>query len=244
MREVLLDIIKHTGALGFLNEVKIVGTESTTTIESIDEKRTVVLKSKLLKPIPEFIGEFGIAKLSRLKSLLDHPNFKDTGATIEVIHRKRDEIENIGGFKFTDAHGQTASYVAMSADNIPAQPTFGGTNWDIVCEATKAKIQEFASFSSIINDEPLFTARVEDNNLVFYFGNVESSMDNIKMIFENEVTGSLPNNLYWIVGHVMPILKVGAEETPVISISGRGAIKISLTTPFAVYDYYLPAKSR
>ena len=52
MRDVLLDIVKHTHSLGFIQAVKVNGGDGTATeIEAMDDDRTVVLKGKLHNPV-------------------------------------------------------------------------------------------------------------------------------------------------------------------------------------------------
>ena len=56
MRDYLLDIVQHTHALGFIDLVKITGTDSVTSIEAISEERIAIVQAQFHNPIPEFIG--------------------------------------------------------------------------------------------------------------------------------------------------------------------------------------------
>ena len=44
LRDVLLDIVKHTHSLGFIQAVKLESTDEGTSVEAMDDDRTVVLK--------------------------------------------------------------------------------------------------------------------------------------------------------------------------------------------------------
>ena len=50
MKDILQDIVKHTHGLGFLDLVKITGSESETAIDSMAEDRSVILQGNFNKP--------------------------------------------------------------------------------------------------------------------------------------------------------------------------------------------------
>ena len=67
MRDILLDIVKHTHSLGFIQAVKIDGNDgSETNIEAMDDDRSVVLKGKLHNAVQDFNGVIGLGKLGVL----------------------------------------------------------------------------------------------------------------------------------------------------------------------------------
>ena len=70
-RDYLKDIVQHTHALGTIELVKIIGTDSETSIEAIAEDRSVIMQAKFKNPVPEFIGTFGMPNLNKLKILLN-----------------------------------------------------------------------------------------------------------------------------------------------------------------------------
>ena len=55
MREQLLDVIQHSLSVGFLDTVKVVGTDTETNFQSTDNDRTVIFKAQLIKPIKNSI---------------------------------------------------------------------------------------------------------------------------------------------------------------------------------------------
>ena len=73
MQDLLKDIVSHTHNLGFLNIVKITGTDKTTKIDSMADDRTVVMFGETLNPQPEMIGIFGMPQLNKLKYNLECP---------------------------------------------------------------------------------------------------------------------------------------------------------------------------
>ena len=61
MRDILKDIVKHTHSLGIIQAAKVTTDNEGTTIDAMDDDRTVVLRGKLHTPVPEFEGKFGLA---------------------------------------------------------------------------------------------------------------------------------------------------------------------------------------
>ena len=86
MRDQLLDLVEHTFDLGCIDLVKITGDDKETVIDGIAEDRSVVVQGKFLKPVPEFIGTFGMPNLSKLKILLNLQEYREN-ATITVTRQ-------------------------------------------------------------------------------------------------------------------------------------------------------------
>ena len=91
MREILSDIVKHIAGLGFINEIKLTGTEDKTSIEGIDANKTVIVKGQLKIPSQDFIGDFGMGQLGLLKGLVEFPIFKDEKTSLKIVKRERNE---------------------------------------------------------------------------------------------------------------------------------------------------------
>ena len=45
MKDILLDVVDHTAGLGFIENVKVTGTDAETAFEAMDADRTVILLS-------------------------------------------------------------------------------------------------------------------------------------------------------------------------------------------------------
>ena len=73
MKDILADVISHTHALGFLEIIKVTGTSTDTTIESMAEDRSVVLQAETHNSVPAFVGTFGMPNLNKLDTLLKIP---------------------------------------------------------------------------------------------------------------------------------------------------------------------------
>ena len=90
LRTLLLDIVKHTGGLGFIDVVKISTTDDGfTKVEAMDEEKSVIVSGTLKETEERFIGTFGMSRLSVLKGFADFANYKADDATIEIKTRDR-----------------------------------------------------------------------------------------------------------------------------------------------------------
>jgi hypothetical protein len=55
IKDVLLDVVKHTSGLGIIENIKVSGDDSETTLAAMDADRTVILQAKMHDPVIEFM---------------------------------------------------------------------------------------------------------------------------------------------------------------------------------------------
>ena len=160
MKDTLLDIVKHTHALGFLNLVKIVSDDKESTIESMADDRSVIMKGKFHKPIG-IDGTFGMPQLNKLDILLKVPEYKD-GATITVSTRAKDGKDYPTGLHFENANGDFKNdYRFMNAEIIEEKlktVKFRGVNWDIEFEPSMAAVTRLTYQVQANSEETSFVA--------------------------------------------------------------------------------------
>ena len=106
MKDILQDIVSHTHNLGFLNIVKITGTEDKTLIDSMADDRTVIMYGETTDPNPEMLGVFGMPQMNKLKYLLDCPEYKEN-ASIEVVKADRNGETIPTGLHFENSGKET-----------------------------------------------------------------------------------------------------------------------------------------
>ena len=63
VKDAVQDIVRMTAGLGFINAVKVSGSDSETLLDAMDAERTVIVKASLHNPMSEFVGEFGLGNL-------------------------------------------------------------------------------------------------------------------------------------------------------------------------------------
>jgi len=133
MIDILKDIVKHTHGLGFLDLVKITGTESETAIDSMAEDRSVILQGSFHKPQPEMAGTFGMPQLNKLDIHLKCPEYKDK-ANITVVKGNRNGAETPVSIHFENEKGDFKNdYRFMNAEIINEKlktVKFKGVKWD------------------------------------------------------------------------------------------------------------------
>jgi hypothetical protein len=243
-RDVVQDIVKHTAALGFIQAVKVTGTETETTLDAMDADRSVILKATLHSPVQDFIGEFGLGNLGFLSGITNLPNYAIDDSTVEVVTRDRNGIAEPDHLLFKDASGNTDQYRFMGKELInQALQTvkFKGAEWDITFEPTKQKVSELTQVAGIYGGiEPNFTVKTDNGDLIVTVGASDGSFTG-KRTFAKNVEGELTEGYAWPLAKVLAILKLGMSGSCLMQISQRGALQISVDSGIAKYDYILPA---
>lgn len=246
LRDMLLDVVKYTHSLGFLEMVKITGTDEETSIESMDQEKSVVLFGKFNNPIPDLIGTIGLARMSVLQGYLNFPAFADENADISVMKQTKGDEEIPVELQFTSPQGHVANYRFMSSEIVNEQMKtvkFKGVNWDVVLNPTQQSIKELVQISNILGAfEPNFVAKTDKkHNLNFHIG--AGPTDRTVIPFATGVDGELKKGWAWSLINVLQILKLSSASQTTISFSDLGAMKIEIDSGLGVYTYILPARS-
>lgn len=248
MKDIILDIVKHTAGLGFIESVKVTGTVDETRLDAMDTDRTVILNAKLHNPVADFVGEFGMGNLGFLNGVSNLGNYKEDGAEVVVNRRERNGEEHPESLLFKDAHGNTDTYRFMSKQVVEQQlktAVFRGANWNVTFEPSKQKVSELTQVASIYSSiDPTFKVRTEDGNLVLYIGGSDGASHTGRRVFANNVTGELAQSWSWPLNQVLSILKLGMSGICVMKIADQGALQISIDSGIGIYDYILPALTR
>jgi len=243
LKDVVSDVIKHT-AIGFIDHVKITGSDSETLIDAMDGDRTVILKGKLHMPVSQFSGEFGFGNLGFLKGLLNLSNYKQDGAKVDVVSRQKNGVDILDHLLFQDANGNTDRYRVMGKeiiDQVLQTVKFKGAKWDVTVAPTKQKVSELQSVASIYGGiEPNFNLKIEDKNLVITIGSQTGNFAG-KRVFATGITGDYKGSHQWPLSKVLTILNLGMSGTCSMSASSIGALQISVDSGIGKYDFILPA---
>lgn len=243
MRDYLLDIVSHTHSLGVIDLLKITGTENETVINAVSEERVAILEAKFHNPIPEFIGVFGMPNLGKLNTILNIPEYKED-ATVNIITNTKDNVTVPAGIHFENKDGDFKNdYRFMSAEVVNDKlktVKFRGVNWGVEITPSVAAIQRLKFQASANSEETSFIAKVENGNLVFYFGDHSSHAGNF--VFAHDVAGTLNKPWSWPVSAVISILGLSGDK--MIRFSDEGAAQITVDSGLAVYNYILPAQTK
>jgi hypothetical protein len=246
MQDYLKDIVQHTNGLGSIDLIKIVGDQNQTVITGIAEDRSVVVDAKFKNPHPDFIGTFGMPNLGKLKTILNIDEYhKD--AKITVNTQKDPEGNTIPcGLHFENAAGDFKNdYRYMTAnvinDKMKKTLKFVGVKWDIEFTPTVQNIQRLRFQAAANSEETTFTARTENGDLKFFFGDPNSHAGNL--VFQASVAGNYTKTqFHWPVGAVLSILALPGDK--VYKMSDTGACMITVDSGLIEYNYILPAQTK
>jgi hypothetical protein len=245
MKDIILDIVKHTAGLGFIESAKVTSTKETTTIEAMDTDRTVILNAVTHTNVEEFNGEFGLGNLSFLNGVLGLNNYQEVETDIQVKTRSINGDEVPESLTFEDQYGNTDQYRFMSKEIVNQQlrtVKFKGAKWDVQVTPTKPKVSELGQVATIY--DPTFSASTVNGNLVFTLGTADGTGHFGKRIFANNVEGDLKQNWSWPLLQVLGILKLGMSGNCIMKLSDQGALMIAIDSGLANYEYILPAMSK
>jgi hypothetical protein len=242
MKDILQDVVAHTHALGFLSLVKVTNEEGTA-IDSMAEDRSVILSATTANPVNEFVGTFGMPNLDKLSLHLKNPEYKDN-AKIEVVQAERNgetipthiHFENAAGDFQNDYRFMNKAIIEEKLKTVK----FKGAQWNVEFQPSMAAIARMKLMSAAHSEEPTFNVKTVDGNLVFSFGDASTHAG--EFVFEAGVAGTLQHTWSWPVAQVQAILNLDGDAT--MSISDQGAMKISVNSGMATYDYILPAQSK
>jgi len=207
------------------------------------EDRSVILSAETHKAVNEFVGTFGMPNLEKLALHLKNPEYKDN-AKIDVVQAERNgetipthiHFENAAGDFQNDYRFMNKAIIEEKLKTVK----FKGATWNVTITPSVASIARMKLQSAAHSEEPVFNVKTKDGNLVFSFGDASTHAGEFD--FQKDVEGSLQHTWSWPVSQVQAILSLDGDKT--MQISDKGAMKISVDSGMAKYDYILPAQSK
>ena len=148
-KSVLLDIMKHTIGLGFIQQLKVVGTAESTKLYAIDNDRSTILNGTLHTPHESFIGEFGMGNLKILNSLIKMSTYREESSTIDVLTKDGQPTSLL----FKDQYGNSDTYRFMSKEIVEQTMTIGqfkGVPWNIEFQPELTKVNLLGKWPTFI----------------------------------------------------------------------------------------------
>ena len=243
MKDYLLDIVQHTHKLGFINLVKISGTNSETKLDGLAEDRSVILQAQFNTPVTEFMGTFGMPNLETLSVILSIPEYEEN-AKMSINTQERNGTSVPVGIHFENATGDFQNdYRFMSSDIVNDKlksVTMKSVNWSVDFEPTIINIQRLKMMVSANSEELTFVAKTEGKDLKFYFGDVSTHAGDF--VFQHDVGGKLDRGWAWPVEQVSRILSLSGDT--LVRFSDDGVSEITINSCLGVYRYLLPAQQK
>jgi hypothetical protein len=244
MQDYLKDIVQHTYSLGNIDTVKITGDSNETRITALAEDKSVVVDAKFKNPVPEFVGTFGMPNLGKLNTILNIPEYKED-AQLSINQQQNSAGETVpAGIHFENKAGDFKNdYRFMAKEVIDAKlknQKMRPVKWNVDFAPTNQSIQRLKFQASANSEETTFTAKTENGDLKFFFGDFSSHAGNF--VFQAGVSGTLTRSWSWPVSAVIGILGLTGDKT--FKISDEGAAMITIDSGIAEYNYILPAQTK
>jgi hypothetical protein len=241
MKDQLNDIISHTQQLGFIDLIKVTGTDQGTAINGIAEDRTVIITGKFKVPHPDFIGTFGMPNLGKLKTIVGFEEY-DEKAKITMTTQTRDGVTVPSAIHFETATGDFINDYRLMSQSIVEEKVkavkFAGATWNVEFEPKVVNIQRLKKQAAANSESLTFVTKTDGTNLKIHFGDVSSHSANF--VFESDIGGSLARAWAWPVKQFISIMDLAGDKK--IYISDQGAMKITVDSGIAEYEYLLPAQ--
>jgi hypothetical protein len=238
----LRDIIKHTYGLGFIDMVKLIGTDKDAKIEAMDADKTVVIFGELYQPIKGIETTVGFSRMAFLKGFID----LHEGSDLTIVNETRSGVDVPTEILFDDKAGLTSNYRFMSDAVVNEQikvPPFKGATWNVTVEPTKKSIARLSNFTGVLGAfESTFIVSLDKGTLNFAIGAGPTDRANIP--FATGVTGALKHQWIWPLSQVISILKLADAAECKMNFSDMGALKIDIDSGTGRYSYILPARSK
>jgi hypothetical protein len=242
MKDILQDIINHTLNLSDIDLLKVCGSTTETVIHGKSEKNTVFLTGKFKNPVAEFDGIFGMPNLPKLKTILSFSEEYDDSARITVVKQTDSDgteqpstihFENKSGDFVNDYRLMGKAIVESKVPNV----LFKGNRWDTDFEPSVAGIQRLKKQSSLHSEDELFKTTLSAGNLTVHFGNPTNYSG--RFVFQQGLSGTLSKTLGWPVKQFISIMDLLGDKH--IYITDQGAMRITVDSGLALYEYLLPA---
>jgi len=243
MKDHLQDIISHTLNLGVIDLIKIVGTDKETAVSALAEDRSVIITGKFKNPHAEFIGTFGMPNLAKLKTILGFDEY-DENATIAMTRVTKDEVEVPSSVHFETKTGDFINDYRLMAQSIVEEKIkpvkFAGATWNVEFEPKVASVQRLKKQATANSEETTFVTKTDGNDLKIFFGDAATHSGNF--VFESGVQGQLQRQWAWPVRQFLSIMDLMGDKR--VYISDQGAMRITVDSGVAEYEYLLPAQQR
>ena len=195
MQDILQDIVSHTHKLGFITTLKI-NAEADTTIESMADDRSVIFKAVTHTPVGEFVGTFGMPDLGKLSYHLKNPEY-ETDSNIEVVEVERNgetmpthiHFENNAGDFENDYRFMSKTVIDEKLKSVK----FKVNTYDVEIEPSVSSIARMKLMAGAHAEETVFQVKTEDNNLNFYFGDLNTHAGTFT--FQHAITGKFTTHM-------------------------------------------------
>lgn len=245
VKDIMQDVVRNTVTTGFFDKVKISSGRKGVTIEALENNKQVILKATTQAPVDGWEGEFGLANLSLLQSVVNDSEFAHKDSKLDMQYQARGGQDVPSELHYTNKSGTFVAYRFVSKDMVPDQPKYNEPVWDVTIKPTKAAIQQFAwAANSLSSYEQYFIPKTVDGSLKFFIGEEGGANQRGGVTFATNVTGEFDGTHKWPISQIAQVLKLTDGTDAEIKFSVKGAIQIEISTGLVQYRFVFPAKMR
>lgn len=245
VKDIVHDVVKNVVSTGFFDKIKITAGKKSTTIEALEKDKQVILKAVTTRPVDGWDGEFGLANLNLLTSVVNDSEYGHKDSVLEMQYQQKGGVDVPSELHYTNKSNSFIAYRFVSKDLVPDQPKYNEPVWDVTVKPTKSAVQQFTwAAGSLSNYEQYFVPRTVDGNLKFFIGEEGGANQRGGVTFAQNVTGEFSSAHKWPVNLVAPIFKLADGTDAEIRFSCKGAIQVNLSTGLVDYRFIFPAKLR
>lgn len=243
MKDILKDLISHTYSLGFIDLIKIKGSDKSVAIDT-GLNNNVLISGETKNAVPEFKDvTIGFPNIGKLELHLKNPEYKE-GEKIELVWDNREGEKRPVAIHFENATGDYKNFYGLMSGKLASEKIkdskFKGAAWHVEVEPSITSIQRMKLQQAAHTEEDTFRVSTENGDLKFYFG--DPSTHEGSFIFHKGVTGKLKNTSIYPVSQFVSILGLDGDKT--MKFSDDGICLITVDSGLAVYNYYLPSLTK
>jgi hypothetical protein len=156
----------------------------------------------------------------------------------------KDEVEVPSSVHFETKTGDFVNDYRLMAQSIVEEKIkpvkFAGATWNVEFEPKVASVQRLKKQATANSEETTFVTKTDGNDLKIFFGDAATHSGNF--VFESGVQGQLQRQWAWPVRQFLSIMDLMGDKR--VYISDQGAMRITVDSGVAEYEYLLPAQQR
>lgn len=245
VKDMVQDLVRNAVSTGFFDKIKITAGNKQVAVEALENNKQVILKATTKVPVDSWEGEFGLANLSLLNSIVNDSEYSHKDSVLEMQFQAKGGVDVPTELHYTNKSKSFVAYRFLAKELVPDQPKYNEPAWDVTVKPTKSAIQQFAwASSSLSGYEQYFIPKTVDGNLKFFIGEENGANQRGGVVFASGVTGDFESSHKWPIALVAQILKLADGADAEMKFSVKGAIQIQLSTGLVEYKFVFPAKMR
>lgn len=245
IKDITQDIVKNVVSTGFFDKIKVTAGKKSAAIEALEANKQVILKAVTLNAVDGWDGEFGLANLSLLSSIVNDSEYAHKDSVLEMQYQQKGGVDVPSELHYTNKSKSFLAYRFVSKELVPDQPKYNEPAWDVTIKPTKSCIQQFNwAASSLSTYETCFIPKTVDGNLKFFIGEENGANQRGGVVFAQNVVGEFDSTFKWPIAMIATILKLADNNDAEMKLSVKGAIQIELNSGLASYKFVFPARPK